>query len=145
MTALLIAVSRVIIAAFIIGSDIILYDLERCFSVDDFDALIKVKKAVYMFTCYNRNDDYEFGDLDALMMESAVELEKEFAGYARDIRIDLDNYDENSQMAEVIVIYNYYPLEDDDNELEIINKEIVRSFEKIGLDVEGIQFLGIRE
>ncbi|MHA2298184.1 MAG: hypothetical protein ACXADA_19320 [Candidatus Hodarchaeales archaeon] len=113
--------------------------------MDDFDALIKIKRIYYLFSVYNRLDDSDISDLEALLSESSADLEKEFAGYARDINNELDNYDETSQMGEVIVSYNYYPLEDDENEFEIINKEIISSFEKIGLAVEDISIIGIRD
>ncbi|MFW9991017.1 MAG: hypothetical protein ACFFD4_03045 [Candidatus Odinarchaeota archaeon] len=113
--------------------------------MDDFDALIKVKRIYYLFTCYSRVDDYDSSEIESLLIETSADLEKEFAGYARDINSELDNYDENSQMGEVIVSYNYYPLEDDENEMEIINKEIIAAFEKIGLDVEDISLIGVRD
>ncbi|MHA2330912.1 MAG: hypothetical protein ACXAEU_02695 [Candidatus Hodarchaeales archaeon] len=100
--------------------------------MDDFDALIKIKRIYYLFSVYNRLDDSDISDLEALLSESSADLEKEFAGYARDINNELDNYDETSQMGEVIVSYNYYPLE-------------VSSFEKIGLAVEDISIIGIRD
>jgi hypothetical protein len=100
--------------------------------LDDFDALIKIKRIYYLFSVYNRLDDSDISDLEALLSESSADLEKEFAGYARDINNELDNYDETSQMGEVIVSYNYYPLE-------------VSSFEKIGLAVEDISIIGIRD
>ena len=99
----------------------------------------------YMYECnYVLDDSIDFIELDSLLAEVANNLDKSptHAGAAREFKLELDSFDEDYKAAEVIVSFIVRLWEDDDNELELINKTIQEELESLGLQTESVQFLG---
>ena len=93
---------------------------------------------------YVLDDDVDFLELDALLHEAAVNLEKDptHAGAARDFRLELENFDEDTKTCEIIASYIVRLWEDDDNEIELINKTITEELEQVGIQVDSFNFAG---
>ena len=110
------------------------------------DPLSSPEVFFYMYeTSYVLDDNIDFIELDSLLNEVANSLDKSptHAGAAREFKLELESYDEEYKSAEVIVSFVVRLWEDDDNEIELINKTIMEELESIGLQTENVQFLGM--
>ena len=100
----------------------------------------------YLFECtYILEDDMDFQELDSMLAEVQINLDRNptFAGAARDFQLELDEFDEESKNAEVIVSFVVRLWEDDENELQLIITSITEELEGIGLQVEETSFVGV--
>ena len=100
----------------------------------------------YLFECtYILEDDIDFQELDSMLAEVQINLDRNptFAGAARDFQLELDEFDEESKNAEVIVSFVVRLWEDDENELQLIITSITEELEGIGLQVEETSFVGV--
>lgn len=110
------------------------------------DPLSSPEVFFYMYeTSYVLEDNIDFIELDSLLNEVANSLDKSptHVGAAREFNLELETYDEEYKSAEVIVSFIVRLWEDDDNEIELINKTIMEELESIGLQTENVQFLGM--
>jgi hypothetical protein len=110
------------------------------------DPLSSPEVFYYMYeTTYVLDDDIDFLELDSILNEVANSLDKSSThiGAAREFKLELETYDEQYKSAEVIVSFVVRLWEDDDNEIELINKTIMEELESVGLQTENVQFLGM--
>ena len=110
------------------------------------DPLSSPEVFFYMYECsYVLDDNVDFTELDSLLVEVANNLDKSptHVGAAREFKLELETFDEEYKSAEVIVSFVVRLWEDDDNEIELINKTVIEELETIGLQTENTQFLGI--
>ena len=93
---------------------------------------------------YSGDEEYEFADIDAILIECANNLETspEHAAGARDFVLTLENYDENQKTGEVLASFVVRLWEDDDNELSLMVSSIREELEGHELMVEEIGFVG---
>ncbi len=101
--------------------------------------------AYYLFRGHvERQDDVQFEDLDADMITVRDNLNERFRGEARDFKVELDFFDEESgdNTAEIIVGFIIYPYEDEEEDFELILKEVTDELENIGFITDDIEFLG---
>ncbi|MHA2104335.1 MAG: hypothetical protein ACW981_12990 [Candidatus Hodarchaeales archaeon] len=110
------------------------------------DPLSSPEVFYYMYeTSYVLDDNIDFTELDSILNEVANSLDKSptHVGAAREFKLELETYDEEYKSAEVIVSFVVRLWEDDDNEIELINKTIMEELESVGLQTENVQFLGM--
>jgi hypothetical protein len=110
------------------------------------DPLSSPEVFYYMYeTSYVLDDNIDFLELDSILNEVANSLDKSSThiGAAREFKLELETYDEEYKSAEVIVSFVVRLWEDDDNEIELINKTIMEELESVGLQTENVQFLGM--
>jgi hypothetical protein len=110
------------------------------------DPLSSPEVFYYMYeTSYVLDDNIDFLELDSILNEVANSLDKSstHVGAAREFKLELETYDEEYKSAEVIVSFVVRLWEDDDNEIELINKTIMEELESVGLQTENVQFLGM--
>ena len=110
------------------------------------DPLSSPEVFFYMYECiYVLDDPIDFSELDTLLVETANSLDKNPAhtGSMREFNLELDTFDEENKNAEITVSFIVRLWEDDDNEIELINKTIIEELEQVGLQTEDVQFLGV--
>ena len=109
------------------------------------DPMSTPERWYYVYTAYYiLEDDANYEDLDGVVEEVGESLEKSptHAGAARDFELELDSYDEESKMAEIIVSFVVRLWEDDENELQLILSSVSEELEDVGFQVEETEFAG---
>lgn len=109
------------------------------------DPLSTPETYYYQYNVYYTGDeDYEFPDIDAKMVECGhnLNLSPDFAGGARDFFLTLENYDEINNTGEVLASFVVRLWEDDDNEVNLIISAIKEELESHELMVEEVGFVG---
>ena len=110
------------------------------------DPLSTPERWYYIYKAfYVLDDDSGYEDLDAIVAEVANNLEKSptHAGAARDFELELESYDEDTKMSEIIVSFIVRLWEDDDNEIQLILSSISEELEGAGFQVEETEFAGV--
>ena len=87
-------------------------------------------------------DSITFEEADANLIEVGPTVEKEFAGTARKFSVELENFDEENNYAEIIVGFTIWPYEDDENEEVLILNTVRVELEKIGFVEDDAYYLG---
>ncbi len=83
---------------------------------------------------------FEYADSNLVEVEES--LEKEFTGTARKFTVDLDNFDEENNYAEILVGFTVWPYEDDDSEIVLIVNSIHDELEKVGFVEDDRYYVG---
>lgn len=109
-----------------------------------YDSLTAAITRYYVFNGVFREgeESITFVDVDSELHDVARNLEQEFAGSARTFTVELDYFDEETHLVEIILGYTFWPYEDDDSETELILKSVREEFEKIGFIEDDAYYLG---
>ncbi|PWI48973.1 hypothetical protein CEE45_04385 [Candidatus Heimdallarchaeota archaeon B3_Heim] len=83
---------------------------------------------------------FDFADSNLVEVEES--LVKEFQGTARKFDVDLDNFDEENNYAEILVGFTVWHYEDDESEIAIIVNTIHDELEKVGFIEDDRYFVG---
>ena len=87
-------------------------------------------------------DSITFEEADANLIEVGPTVEKEFAGTARKFSVELENFDEENNYAEIIVGFTIWPYEDDENKEVLILNTVRVELEKVGFVEDDAYYLG---
>ncbi len=97
----------------------------------------------YVFNgIFREGDELTFEEVDANLIEVAKSLDQEYVGTARQFRIELDSYDEETHNCEIIVGFTLWPYEDDESEEQLILQSVHDELEKIGFIQDDAYYLG---
>ena len=105
--------------------------------------MTRVYYAYYGF--YGGFEEIDFDELDAKIVEVQERLETEYAGYGRDFHLELAHFaPEGNKECEIDVSYTVRFYEDDEDELELINKSILEKLQEVSIEIEDIRLSGYR-
>jgi len=91
------------------------------------------------------SDDIGFEEFDVLLDASGQNLEQRYRGENRFFRVELDNFDEESRQAEVLLAFTWHAIEEDDSVIEEILNGCKDELEQsAAFHTEEITFLGLR-
>ncbi|MFW9777271.1 MAG: hypothetical protein ACFFE8_00375 [Candidatus Heimdallarchaeota archaeon] len=88
------------------------------------------------------DEDLTFEEVDANLIEVAQNSTQEFAGTARAFVVELEQFDEESHFAEIIIGFTIWPFKDDDSEIVLILGTVREELEKVGFIEDDAYYIG---
>ena len=98
----------------------------------------------YVFSgLFREGDEYlTFEEIDASLIEVAQNSTREFVGTARIFIVELEQFDEESHFAEIIVGFTTWPFKDDESEIVLILATVREELEKVGFVEDDAYYIG---